>query len=973
MERLSGNKAILLLLFNFMLCWILSSCQSQFKDKRIDKNRINLAGEWAFQVDSLDVGVQESWYRKVLKEEIQLPGSMTTNGKGDNISLETPWTGSIWDSSYFHKAEYAKYRKPDNIKVPFWLQPVKYYKGAAWYQKEVTVPDAWADKYVELFIERSHWETTVWVDDQLIGMRNSLGTPHVFDLSEKLTPGTHNLTVRVDNRVKEFNVGINSHSITDHTQTNWNGMIGDLFIAARPALYIDDVQLYPDVKNKRVVARIKVNNKTGATTNASIELVAESNNDDAIDPLSKNINIQDDYVNVEMVYPMGDVPLLWDEFNPNLYSMQVRLTGNGKSDEKKVTFGMREFSTRGTQFTINGKPVFLRGTMEGAIFPKTGYPPTDVEEWMRIFKICKSYGLNHMRFHSWCPPEAAFEAADQLGFYLQIEASSWANQGSSIGDDNPIDKYIYDESQRMIKAYGNHPSLCMMAYGNEPGGDNQVKYLTDFVNYWKKEDDRFLITTGSGWPVVAESDFNSTPKPRIQRWGEGLKSIINQQPPQTDYDWSKIIAPYDQPTVSHEIGQWCVYPNFKEIPKYDGVVKPKNFEIFQERLKEHGMAHLADSFLLASGKLQVLCYKADIEAALRTPDFGGFQLLDLHDFPGQGTALVGVLDPFWEDKGYVTAEEYSQFCNSTVPLVRLPKMVYLNNEELIAPVEIAHYGPKPLKNVVPEWTITHRDGAVFAEGKLPETNIPLQNGYKLGTIQKSLKGLENPENLKLTVTVNDFENSWDIWVYPAQVPSLNESKVRVTQVYDQSVEDYLQKGGAVLLTLPKGSLKADKGGDVAVGFSSIFWNTAWTRGQAPHTLGILCNPEHPALQAFPTKYHSDWQWWDAMSHSNAIRLDAVSSDLQPIVRVIDDWFTARPLGLLFECKVGNGKLLVSGIDLLSHQDKRPEARQLLYSLKKYISSSDFNPESEVTSDLIKSLTTNNIIADTNNVASSIIN
>ncbi len=343
---------------------------------------------------------------------------------------------------------------------------------------------------------------------------------------------------------------------------------------------------------------------------------------------------------------------------------------------QEVTFGMREFKTKGTQFTINGRPLFLRGTLECAIFPKTGYPPTDTASWMRIYRIARAHGLNHLRFHSWCPPEAAFIAADHAGFYLHVECSSWANSGTSgstIGDGKPLDQYLYDESNRMIRAYGNHPSFCMMLYGNEPAGINQAKWLADFVTYWKNKDPRRLYSSGAGWPLLPETDFNSTPDPRIQGWGEGLNSIINAQPPKTDYDWTEKLVGSNKPTVSHEIGQWCVYPDFKEIEQYTGVLKARNFEIFQESLRQHGMEKLADSFLLASGKLQTLCYKADIEAALRTPGFAGFQLLDLHDFPGQGTALVGVLNPFWGCKGYVTPQEYSRFCNTTVPLYGFPK------------------------------------------------------------------------------------------------------------------------------------------------------------------------------------------------------------------------------------------------------------------------------------------------------------
>jgi hypothetical protein len=918
-------------------------------------NEIDLSGVWRFQIDSLDKGVSEQWFGKKLRGKISLPGSMTTNGKGDEITTHTPWTGSIIDSSWFIKPQYAEYRKSGNIKVPFWLQPIKYYKGAAWYQKTVNVPASWKNKHLELFIERSHWETTLWLDGKEIGMRNSLGTPHVFDLTNLLTTGTHQITIRIDNRVKDFNVGQNSHSISDHTQGNWNGMVGKLYLAAYPLVHLDDVQLFPDIKNKQVVVRAIIKNSEEKAAHCTIDLLATSlnNTTEKLSAITKEIKTQGDSTSIELIYPMGQHPLLWSEFHSNLYKMKLILTSDVK-EEKEILFGMRDFSTQGTQFTINGNLTFLRGTLECCIFPITGYPPTDVASWMRIFKICRSYGLNHMRFHSWTPPEAAFEAADHSGFYLSIECSSWANQDATIGDGKPLDQYIYDESNRVVKAYGNHPSFCMMVYGNEPAGKNHKAWLTGFVEYWKNKDARRLYTSGSGWPVINEADYNSTPDPRIQRWGEGLKSVINGQPPRSDYDWTNIISKWQHPTVSHEIGQWCVYPDFKEIKKYTGVLKAKNFEIFRDQLNKNGMGSLADSFLLASGKLQALCYKADIEAALRTPGFGGFQLLDLHDFPGQGTALVGVLSPFWEDKGYITGKEYSRFCNSIVPLARLPKMIYQNNEVLFVPVEVAQFGDGPLTNVTSQWNITDATGKILFQGQLPKVNIPLGNAFKLGEINQSLQKIKNAARLTLTISVANHSNSWELFVYPASLPEKNQD-VLVTQQLDAKAIETLNKGGKVLLTLKKGSVRGEKGGDIQIGFSSIFWNTAWTHSQAPVSLGILCNPKHPALKDFPTEYYSNWQWWDAMTHSNAIRLDSVDKRLQPVVRVIDDWVTARPLGLVFECKVGKGKLIVSGIDLLTDNDKRPEARQLLYSLKNYMSSENFKPVVKVDIDRIKLL------------------
>jgi hypothetical protein len=387
-----------------------------------------------------------------------------------------------------------------------------------------------------------------------------------------------------------------------------------------------------------------------------------------------------------------------------------------------------------------------------------------------------------------------------------------------------------------------------------------------------------------------------------------------------------------------------VYPDFKEITKYTGVLKAKNFEIFKDRLQSNGMANLADSFLLASGKLQALCYKAEIEAALRTPGFAGFQLLGLYDFPGQGTALVGVLNPFWEDKGYITGKEYSRFCNAIVPLARLKKLVYQNNEDLTAQLQIANFGETELNESV-GWNVKNTDGKVLFKGQFEKTIIPLGNSFIAGAIKQSLSSIKEPGRIILTVSAGTHENSWDLFVYPTGLKD-EQKDVLVTQQLDSNALNVLNKGGKVLLTFKKGTVKADKGGDIQIGFSSIFWNTAWTGGQAPVTLGILCDPNHPAFKEFPTQYHSNFQWQDAMSHCSAIRLDLIVPGIKPILRVIDDWVTARPLGLLFECKIGKGKLLVSGIDLLSGNDKRSEAKQLLYSLKSYMAGDKFNPSYE---------------------------
>jgi len=353
------------------------------------------------------------------------------------------------------------------------------------------------------------------------------------------------------------------------------------------------------------------------------------------------------------------------------------------------------------------------------------------------------------------------------------------------------------------------------------------------------------------------------------------------------------------------------------------------------------------------GKLQTLLYKEDIEASLRTPGFGGFQLLDLHDFPGQGTALVGVLDPFWEEKGYVTPADYHRFCCETVPLLRMKKCVYTSDETFTATVEIAHFGPAPIKKAQPVWTVAYPDGRKLAEGSLPERDLPLGNGTALGTIEQPLAGAAAPTQLIVTVSLKGtpYSNHWDIWVYPTKLETAPPTDVLVVESLDKKTEEALAAGKRVLLLAPPATIRSD----VPPGFSVIFWNTAWTGRQPPHTLGLLCNPEHPALAKLPTEFHSNWQWWDLVSKSRAMILDDFPTEFRPIIQVIDDWTTNRKLGLVFEVKTGGGRLLVCSIDLRSNLENRPVARQMLRSLLDYAHGDAFAPRQDVGIDVVRNL------------------
>jgi hypothetical protein len=935
---------------------LLTSCSIQIPEIR---DSVSLEGEWGFRIDSLDVGIREQWYNQSLDGQATLPGSMTENGLGDEVTLATPWTGSVIDSSYFTDVRYEKYRNPDNLKIPFWLKPVKYYTGPAWYQREVTIPGTWEGHRVILHLERCHWESTVFINDTRAGRENSLSVPHQYDITSLLQKGENRISIRIDNRMI-VPVGINSHSVSDHTQSNWNGIIGEIRLENRGTIQMERVQIYPDIHAHYARVAITIRNKSGDPFQGKLQLQARSfNSEKSHSParFSKHISVPGEEQVVELVYPMGEESLLWSEFSPSLYHLEVELADEGGNavDGLREAFGMREFKAVGTRFAVNGRPLFLRGTLECCIFPLTGYPPTDEASWMYLFDRCKVHGLNHLRFHSWCPPKAAFQAADKQGFYLQVECASWANNwgGMGVGDGTPVDSFIYREGDRILETYGNHPSFCMLAYGNEPGGKNQTEYLGELLEYWKSKDPRRVYTSAAGWPFIPENQYHNDPGPRIQHWGEGLGSVINSAPPQTSYDFHNVLAQYDVPVVSHEIGQWCVYPDFKEIAKYTGILKPTNFEIFKETLEENHMGHQSEDFLMASGKLQALCYKADIEAALRTPGFAGFQLLQLHDFPGQGTALVGILDPFFNSKGYIDEETFRRFCNRTVPLARMEKRVFTSGETFKATVELAHFGETPLTGQRIRCQI--RDGAknVLFEQLVEKEVVPIDNAIPAGSIQYELGELSEAGKLTFEVSLDGtpYANSWDFWVYP-ETANPDPGEVKITEKLDTEALKALQEGGSVLL-LTHGHVNKDHGGQVQIGFSSIFWNTAWTGGQAPHTLGILCDPDHPVFDHFPTEFHSNWQWWDPITRSQAMILDHLPGELQPLVQPIDTWFENRKLGLLFEAKVGAGHLMVCSIDFMKDLKTRPVSRQLLVSILVYMNSPAFHPVVELDPDEIR--------------------
>lgn len=874
----------------------------------IEKTRA-LEGEWRLRLDPENTGIAEGWAERDLPVAaagevgvIQIPGTTDLAGAG----MPNP--------------------KPPSF---LGLQRVRVYSGAAWYQREIQIPERWRGARVTLFIERAQWQTHAWLDGHELGTRDSLVTPHEYALGENIAPGKHRLTVRVDNTVK-FDLGRFASINYEYTQTNWNGLIGRVELRATEPTWIEDVQVFPRVAARSALVRGRIGGAAKLAAQPATISLSVRRADSAREGQAMSVPLREDG-SFEADYALGEDAPLWDEFTPALHRATVRLA-NG--EERTVTFGLREITTEGRQIKMNGRTLFLRGTADNATFPETGHTAMDVAWWKRTFTTVRSYGLNHFRFHSWTPPEAAFVAADELGLILQVEGPQ-ANV--TTGSVPARDAFIAEETRRILRAYGNHPSFCLYTPGNELRGKPEP--LLQLVDECVKADPRRLYsssTYGFGRGAFTENrQFTILSRARGIR-GEG-----------TETDHRRVIEGDTRPLISHEIGQWAMYPNLDEAKKYTGLLKAENYELVRRSLEEHGLLELAPRFFEATSRHSVLMYKEELEAVLRTPGSAGFQQLALEDYPGQGMALVGVLDGFFESKGLITTEAYRRFCDVTVPLVRLRSRTFFADEKLSAGVEIAHFGASDLETTGARWRLRDEGGREVAGGLLAVAGNQVPTGAltRIGTIEVNLDTLPSSEPGKFSLSVRleqtEVENDWDLWVYPrAGTFSVKTPPpdVVVARGWNESTKAALAAGKTVLL-LPSGNFAHARRGS----FRPVFWSPVWFNAE-PATMGILCDPAHPALAQFPTEFHSNWQWWDPLTRSTTFVLNALPAELVPIVRVIDNFSRNDRLGTIFEARVGSGRLLVCGVRLSGGAEERPASHQLQRSLLSYLNSPAFKPE-----------------------------
>ena len=866
---------------------------------------------------------------------------------------------------------------PTDLTETTHLTRISAYKGAARYSRTIEIPKDWKKKPVVLFLERTK-PTWVYLDGQLVDSCNYISTPQRYVLPKKVKAGKHLLEIVVDNsKGVPGQIYGSSHAYTEDTQTNWNGIIGRIELGVRS----EELGVKPNGKDYGAMP------SCSATPHSSL-------------------------------------------LTPNF---------------------AKDFHIEGAHFYANGHPVFLRGKHDAAVWPLTGHVDMTVDGWMKYLGTCKEYGINHVRFHSWCPPEAAFVAADKLGIYLQPELPFW---GSFDGKDEKLMKFLHQEGENILREYGHHPSFRMMALGNELWGS--IDKMKEFVDDFREIAPDKYYTFGSnyylGYQGVKEGmDYFTTCRIGGEGWGKynthtrGSFSfadaydggIINHFRPNTTMNFDEACdkwaspQPWQRqdveqtsykraagiPIISHETGQFQTYPDFREIKKYTGVLYPYNFEIFRRRLAAAGMLSQADDFHKASGLWSVKLYKADIEMDLRTKNMAGFQLLDIQDYPGQGSAFVGILDAFMESKGITTANEWHQWCSSVVPLLVTDRFCYDENEMMNAKVQIANYGGESLKGKKLVWKLDYALDENFGDDAAPNAgaNIdrfnqpsPLAQGeipittdeeglIDIGEIHHKMKVMANGFNdgngacldvkipsrkviLTLDIDYGRYDarrhrNTYDLWIYTTEKSlDIYKEGVVITSDLTDEVAKKLEKGAKVLWmpTTSKNFVasadtisQAGNATPYTVGglFQTDYWNYRMfkticennKKTVSPGTLGILTNPKHPIFCDFPTEMHTNWQWFPVIKDSHPLVLDNFAKDDKPIVQVIDNIERNHKLGLVMEWKVGAGKLLVCMSDL-EKASEYPEGRAFYESVLSYMRSPEFAPQSEITiADLRKKL------------------
>ncbi|MBR7173679.1 MAG: hypothetical protein IKD50_04545 [Clostridia bacterium] len=807
--------------------------------------------------------------------------------------------------------------------------------------------DAPKDRRVFVDVERArHLRLRVNGQEARLYRPASLSAPYTFEVTG-LTTGHDQFSFLSDNSYPGWPREAIQYSsaASDETQTNWNGLLGLIRIRTEGQIFLSDVRVYPRDDQVQIAVEIDAACSWQGILHFSCDALAEETD--------RLVRVTPGIQEFCFDLKLKEGAPRWDLEEGNLCHLTVSAPG---LEPYEVRFGIRTFRAEKGHLTLNHRRIFLRGEANCAVFPETGYCPMDVESWKTVLQKYRSYGVNCMRFHSHCPPEAAFTAADEMGMLMQPELSHW--DPVHAFETEEARRYYRDELMQILRHLANHPSFVMLTFGNElQAGAAGHAFMNELLQSARQYDSTRLYANASNAHYGAngedpQSDFYTAMRYHgldMRATCDGMTGWLNNEYPNARHDYSDTVAAIRgetrQPVFSFEVGQYEVLPDFDEIRDYHGITSPENLKHIQRKAKEKGLEADWQRRVGATGESSLLCYRAEVEAALRTEGYSGISLLGLQDFPGQGTALTGMMNAHLQQKPYDFAqpERFASFFRDTLPLALLEKYTYTAGETLTVPVRIANYGRKDLSGPL-EWTLQGTDD--LRQGRLPEAAVPAGSVKDHGIISVPLDGFEKATRLTLTVSFCGNANEYPLWVYPETRPVCPAS-VHECRSFDEKARSILRDGGIVYLS--PDSTREALPHSIQAQFSPDFWSVC-TFGHQAGGMGQLIDESHPLFQNFPTESWNNWQWW-IMAGQRAMILP---EKIRCIVEEMDSYAFLRPMAKMFECRCGNGRLLVSSLGLHRLQ-QYPETRALLAAVYTYMSSNRFCPTQKLSENWIGSI------------------
>lgn len=806
-------------------------------------------------------------------------------------------------------------------------------------------------KRVFLYIERSRKLTAVLNGKKLSEyIYGTLSTPWIYEVTD-IIENSNELCLISDNSYQGWPAAAIKYSsaASDESQTNWNGIIGNIGLVISEESFIQRVSVYP--KKNTVDVSVILDSAQDGSDLITVQSKAFRNTEKRRINYRKGIN-RVDFLSLPLRLDCSK----WDEYEGNLYCLKVE--GNN-FESKQVEFGIRDFSfPRSPYLTLNGRRIFLRCETNVGLFPEEGHSPMSEEKWRRYLKLYHSYGVNAVRFHSWCPPESLFSAADKEGMIIQVELSNWDPYTAFESDESF--SYYKKELAAILDSYSNHPSFCMLTLGNELHCDEKgLKRMNALIEYAIQRDSTRLYAIASN-PFYGDqgtdgkSDFFTASGylGEIMRGtSAGMKGKLNQGEPSTymQYDdlMNKIRQNYTKPVFAFEAGQYEILPDFHEIERFKGVLLPDNITAVRNYASDKGMTGNWDKKVEASGELALIAYREEVEAVMRTSEMSGISILGLQDFTGQGTALIGMLNSHLEPKpfDFAKSQRFSKFFCRVLPLLLLKSRTYTKGEIITIGAAVANYGKEDICSQVKISLIRRKnafsenDETVFCS-TYPEVTAAAGGLSKIGKYSISLENCTAPAKYDLRIDIGMYCNIYPVWVYPEEEDNIRKiagkCNVVITSEWADSVRE-LRKGRNVLYS-PKADIEHFDN-SIRTCFTTDLWSVGTYTFQEGY-MGILVESNSPVFESFPTDFHSDWQWYRLTVNSRAM---IISYNEKPLIEALDSYARLRKLSFCSEYRMYNGKLIVSSMGLMEKQ-KYPEAKAMLKSILLYMNSEKFNPE-----------------------------